>query len=938
MLLNRDKLSRVRDNLTARQRDLIDALPLLFSVNHPTLPGFVSTETPIGVCDYAPNTATLRTVSRISNSFNYERHAQKHHRRAIKGLYLMGSPGTIGYSKSSDFDIWLIHDPQLKDSALAELKSKAQRIESFAASLKLEMHFFIFDARRFRRGETLSLSDESSGSSQHYLLLDEFYRSGLLLAGLKPLWWCVPPSDEHRYEDYIAEESQRKNIVTEDYVDFGGLANVPAAEFFGAAVWQLYKSIDSPYKSVLKLLLMETYAADFPNGQLLSHRYKATIVGGKVSLNDIDPYILMYRKVEEYLTSMKDFERLELMRRSFYIKANVQLSSNLGSRVPTWQRQILQDMALAWNWSAADIRHLDNRRNWKIQFASKERRVLIKALRHSYAALSKFARGHGRDQNIAQRDFNILGRKLYAAFERKPSKLDITTRGICPDPAESDLSLHAITKSGTQPQWMLYSGYVNSELAHEHQPLMRARSPAEILAWCHFNQLVDSGTTWRIYDARQFLTGADVRNALEAINDCFPDGQVKSGGAATLDSVPRPLQAQLMINVGIDPLEGKVQDGGVLTSNRTDAFQFGGQCINLIATVDLVMMTSWEEIFVFHFEGESALIDALMEYLQLTTPLGSFRPPTINVCCQSKDYGRAIIKRVESYTASLLQCMCSSDGDIDRQFVVQVGRRFYRAYTENNKPRYEIHRSLTTLLKALARPRVTFSELKFDDACRDVGILNCIYDKNRAERIQFFVLERNGAAEIYVLDEYGALFTHQQEYYSLEMIFAHFHEFLQNLKKYDMPNSEFSDPIFGQETIDLYRLRRTANDKFHAVKRPIMLRQNAKFLSLGVFVGLDGSGNQQFTIFCGDEQFSSIEYGGKLFIAIAAFIFNHRRNFETYPIFITDLELSNRFKAVHAIDNQQTIHLLNYKKRIEQKLTRALRDNLPNTVSSAATG
>ena len=117
---------------------------------------------------------------------------------------------------------------------------------------------------------------------------------------------------------------------------------------------------------------METYAADFPNGQLLSHQYKATIVGGNISLNDIDPYILTYRKVKEYSNSMKDFEQLELMRRSFYIKANVQLSSNLGSRVPIWQRQILQDMALAWNWTAADIRHLDNRRNFKIPFASKK--------------------------------------------------------------------------------------------------------------------------------------------------------------------------------------------------------------------------------------------------------------------------------------------------------------------------------------------------------------------------------------------------------------------------------------------------------------------------------------------------------------------------------------------------------------------------------------
>jgi len=88
-------------------------------------------------------------------------------------------------------------------------------------------------------------------------------------------------------------------------------------------------------------------------------------------------------------------------------------------------------------------------------------------------------------------------------------------------------------------------------------------------------------------------------------------------------------------------------------------------------------------------------------------------------------------------------------------------------------------------------------------------------------------------------------------------------------------------------------------------------------------------------MFCEEEKFSSAEHGGKLFIAIADFVFTRRGRSGTYPIFITDLELSNRFKNQRGIENQQTIHLLNYKKRIEQQLTRALRHDV-STVSKMA--
>ena len=149
LAVNRDKLGRLRDSLSARQRDLIDLLPLLFHTNHRMLPGYVSNRTPCGVQDYAPEERSLRAANRLLASFRYEPGLTQ--KLSIKGLYLMGSPGTVGYSKTSDLDIWLVHSPELTAVELAELTTKTRNIEVHAASIGLEVHFFVFRCIAFSR-------------------------------------------------------------------------------------------------------------------------------------------------------------------------------------------------------------------------------------------------------------------------------------------------------------------------------------------------------------------------------------------------------------------------------------------------------------------------------------------------------------------------------------------------------------------------------------------------------------------------------------------------------------------------------------------------------------------------------------------------------------------------------------------------------------------
>ncbi|TPW15021.1 MAG: cyaA, partial [Halothiobacillaceae bacterium] len=517
-LQNRERLVRTQSTLRERQRDFLELLPLLFHINHPSLPGFISKLTPAGVADYSPPDHVLKTIKRYAKTFIEKRRALL--RYEISALFLMGSSGTVAYSKKSDFDIWVCHESSIEVERLNDLKQKCKAIEEWAMSFDLEVHFFLVEPESFRRGVHENMSAESSGSAQHFLLMEEFYRTGLLLAGRYPLWWLIPPSEEARYYEYADFLKQKRFISEHEYVDFGPLEGVPAAEFFGAAMWQLYKGIDSPYKSVLKLLLMESYAQEYPNIELLCHRFKREIYKGETDLDRIDPYIMLYTKIEEYLVKQNEDERLALVRRCFYFKVNEPLSVPVKQHDVNWRRELLLTITQSWAWGDAYLEMLDSRQTWKIDRVLKERTVLVKALTYSYRFLSDFARKNAQLLSIDQQDLNVLGRKLYAAFERKAGKIDIINRGISGDLWESHLSFYRV-KSGDSESWLLFAAPLNVADIAKEQPLRRSHSLIELLAWCHFNSVLNANTVLAMHSPDGMLTGRELKEMLYTFQRLF---------------------------------------------------------------------------------------------------------------------------------------------------------------------------------------------------------------------------------------------------------------------------------------------------------------------------------------------------------------------------------------------------------------------------------
>ncbi|WP_241575855.1 class I adenylate cyclase, partial [Rosenbergiella nectarea] len=80
---------------------------------------------------------------------------------------------------------------------------------------------------------------------------------------------------------YVMELYAKGALVPNEWIDLGGLGTLSAEEYFGASLWQLYKSIDSPYKAVLKTVLLEAYSWEYPNTRLLATEIKQCLHDGE---------------------------------------------------------------------------------------------------------------------------------------------------------------------------------------------------------------------------------------------------------------------------------------------------------------------------------------------------------------------------------------------------------------------------------------------------------------------------------------------------------------------------------------------------------------------------------------------------------------------------------------------------------------------------------
>ena len=430
------------------------------------------------------------------------------------------------------------------------------------------------------------------------------------------------------------------------------MARIPAGEYVGAGLWQLFKGIESPYKSVLKLLLTEVYASEHPQVRCLSLDFKHAVYANQLDLDELDPYVMLYRRIERYLLARREPERLELVRRCLYIKADVRLSRRTGSL--GWKRSLMEKLVREWHWDTRQLQQMDNRHLWRVGEVTRERQQLVSELTHSYRFLSQFGRSNGVINQVNSRDLSLLGRRLYAAFERKAGKVEVINPGITPDLSEPLLTLAQRSGAGAdQTSWSLYRGTLSQPELDDHVPLKYTRHLADLIAWAHRNGLVDAATRIAVHPGDSALSEFELNNLLAALRQHFPL-PLPALTETALSRPSQPCQSLLLVNVGLDPLPVTSQKNLHLISSHTDALGYSGLRDNLILSIDQVTLNSWNELQVSRFEGEHACIQALCDYLNKAHE--HQHRPDLRVACFCRNRSSAIAERVEQLSRPRVFC------------------------------------------------------------------------------------------------------------------------------------------------------------------------------------------------------------------------------------------------------------------------------------------
>lgn len=900
---NQSRLQRVQDFFQARQHDFLNLLPLIFHLNHPLLPGFVSLETPAGIPDYSPNKSAVDTAKQFSKSFIYKRKALRNY--PIQSIFLMGSVGSMAFSKDSDIDIWLCHEPSLTADELDELRQKAQDVEKWAASLKIEVHFFLVNSEQFKQGQNTPISAESSGETQHYLLLEEFYRTSIYIAGRIPVWWLVPPKQEKHYVQYVAHLLDNRFISEADVIDFGGLQDMPMAEFVSATLWQIYKSLTSPHKSLLKLLLMESYASEFPDPQWLCNQLKQAVYQGDFSVDSLDPYLLIYSKVDHYLKNAGSKRRLNLARECFHLKIMGSSGTALDNRARQLHEEYMQSIAGQWRWPDDLLENLGLQKYWNIEKASAEHAVIRDQLQQCLRIILKFA-GIPVDHDYQENnDLKLISRKQRAVLDLRPGKVEVLTTRSMVHAKPDVLSFVELEQADTASVWCLYTENMTGRSVLLESAIKQADSLVELLCWAVVNGLYKKSVNLKLISSSLTLSTSELSMLLAELHDFISHNLLSKDDDLDVYEYPnRFLSSLLLINLG-ESLAIDANDQQFVMSERSDPFSYGESRHCFVKSVQKISVSNWGEVTLARYSGLSGFFACIAEVFNDSEP--PIDADKLHVVCFTMARGRSIVLRINTLFDNLLKCFADRQSHDQQRYIMAGGSGYYVFRCRDHVLSYYLLDTHNQLLQELGSAQPQFSPVWFDAYVLEQTFIPSLYQYNLADIIQIFYHATAKHVAVYVIDEKGALFVAQHSKANPEHVLIHYSLFFGSLLM------QAKLPV--ATGIKCYEIQKNSVGVVSC--QMVQVKPESSAMDLRVRITAEQAPDS-FAVFCNDLKFSIVD--AQTYREVKNHILSYRKNRDDYPCHITEVDVPCRMLGIEHASQAQGVHYLNYKQKMEDKL------------------
>lgn len=557
---NSIRLEKTLETLNREEQKIFICIPYLLHLNEKDIPGFIEDEeTPFGIANFEWSSKSLGLLRELFPECRVQKKTLP--KKPIESLALMGSCGSIAMTKKSDFDFWLCVDStRFTERQLELIGQKCKAIEAWADGKNLEVHFFINDLGKILANKFGHADEESSGSALGYLLKEEFYRTFIILEGKYPVWSVVPARCDDALYDRCAEIIQNSTeLDRHNFADFGNIQHIPLEEYYGATLWQIVKGYKNPFKSLLKMGILEVYFRNMENPEhlLLCNSVKMKVHSLSTPLCMIDPYVAMFKALIDHNAATGNKDKDRLLKICFYLKTGFSVRSaeecakrmnELGTKLDRKETNWLEVNELIfhrqfskWGWNNLVISDLNAFSNWPFDKVKNLGEQINTFTLDIYRSLTGDISRIKVKHMITAVDITVLGRKIQSLYRELPDKVS-NVYHIKDEHVEQILTFYQ-----HDSEWSLYKTSVSKSTADAKSSyiLRTAASIHDLVFWIIHNDIYRPNITSVSVKSDDPAVGAAfMKGLLDELYKFFP--QVKVSSIANSKLLSKPLIEKIL--------------------------------------------------------------------------------------------------------------------------------------------------------------------------------------------------------------------------------------------------------------------------------------------------------------------------------------------------------------------------------------------------------
>lgn len=793
---NAERLSRLYSSFTNPQLiDLFEALPFILANNQPALPGYIPSDNIVkGIYGYVP---TGRGLSFIRNKFPQAVVSQQEKGDAFIQMFaLMGSGGTIAFTEQSDLDFWVCADEsKYSEEAISNFRKKCHAIGQWVdENFNLEVHFFLNDIEKVKQNIFDEDEEEAfTGSALGVLLKEEFFRSSIVVAGKVPFWWVVPAdTTDAAYAKWLA--LAREAGVMDSFIDLGNLYAIAKEEFLGSAIFQILKSLGNPYKSIIKLGLLERYIRGAASNPFISNFIKKNVHAGKYDLDSVDSYVIMFNEVYEYYSGVvRDLKAAEILKTSFYLKVDpkISLCERRGNGVPVPEKVVkMREFAKKWNWLSSDIERMDNFENWDINAVNALMNDTKKFVLQGYRDILTNIESKKIAHRFTEEQLKGISRKIYSHFAVSDNKIDNSLSFKVYPPEKLLVVEYAGTKDKKE-LWILSKRAIVRDTPVKIV-IHSERSLIAMLVWIGMNRLYQKDYTRMDFSAGIYQPDANfLRDLVIDIAAHFSFKKLNIHSSYFLRD-PFPIISYIIINP-YTKYAKRLEDMIFLYHN------------------------SWGET---RFERFSNFNDIALLFARFLTGVLASGMPYESALRLSSSYPYRASRefdRLQALSEDLYSFFAASDRNVRKRYVTMMQNTYYVYSIKSSSAGEEVicrsFDSEVKLLYGLSYNTGVENRLRVDPTVPELTYLRMIAERGNEACVQIFYQMETKYCYFFVMDERGGFVFFRKPSEMFDEYLARMYLFAESAVKNSVENNPASPLASSKRPVVIYQLKREANNE-----------------------------------------------------------------------------------------------------------------------------